>query len=178
MLIEDGCADWMATTHTWNKAKYESLKAQGIDASNYQVPDLRPEELKKAHHHAHTDDHESSSSESSDEEHAHWEKERYHPTYLQKIGFEQGQMGFGQNFAHQYHTHNHWVTWSDDLKKYYDIPHFIYDVASFRDAYLNFDSDWENREPRKKTVNQMTHETLACVTHGEEDFRLVSPAFK
>lgn len=93
VLIEDGCADWLGMV-SWNKPIYEQLLSEGINATTYQIPDLRPEERKHQHHHhhAHDDKESESDSESSDEEDAHWDRERYHPTYLQKIGFEQSQM--------------------------------------------------------------------------------------
>ena len=73
--------------------------------------------------------------------------------------------------------HSMWVTWIDRLKKYYEMPHFIFDVAQYRDSYLNFDYEGSNLE-YKPTAKQVEHETLFCLTHGKETFNIVSPAFK
>ena len=96
------------------------------------------------------------------------------PTYLQAVGFE---LFSDLKPEPSPHMHSMWVTWIDRLKKYYEIPHSIFDVAEYRDSYLNFDNEKSNLE-HKPLAKQNENESLYCLTHGEETFRFVSPAFK
>lgn len=73
--------------------------------------------------------------------------------------------------------YNLWITWNDALKKYYEVPEFLFDTIKFDDAFLSFLSE-DSHEDAREFATQQKMESYFCVTHGEELFRLVSPVFK
>lgn len=95
-------------------------------------------------------------------------------TRLQRIGLE-GYEVYNQEGMDYFQ--NLWITWNDDLKKYYEVPEFIFDTLHFHDVYLSFYGE-ESHEEKKEFAKQQKRESYFCVTHGVEVFRLVSPVFR
>ena len=44
---------------------------------------------------------------------------------------------------------NLWITWNEDLKKYYEVPEFLFDTLRFNDIYLSFYSQ-DSHEHQKQ----------------------------
>ena len=126
VLLTDGCADWSAL-ETWNRPNLDRLKEDGITAENYSPPPIVEENQEDGSMF-------SSAGKQKSED-------MLRPTYLQSVGFE---LFSDLKPEPSPHMHSMWVTWIDRLKKYYEVPHCIFDVAEYRDSYLNFDNEASN----------------------------------
>jgi len=171
VLVYDGCKDWEALK-SWNQ------KAN-VSALEQEVAQWHKEHAATHHHHehrhggaaAHLARHSSKQKHHSEGRHARRpksakpeaEKERPghdhdddededdeeddEPSLLSRIGLE----GYDfYNAEGMEYFQNLWITWNDDLKKYYEIPEFIFDTLHLHDIYLSFYGEESNE-------NQKTH---------------------